>query len=40
MNWDYYPIGTNYSYNLWEQSDDLVKEALDAEMGLLKKMGS
>ena len=39
MNWDYYPIGTNYSYNLWEQSDDLVKEALDAEMGLLKKMG-
>ena len=39
MNWDYYPIGTNYAYNLWEQSDEVVKEALDAEMGLLKKMG-
>ena len=21
MNWDYYPIGTNYSYSLWKQSD-------------------
>jgi hypothetical protein len=22
MNWDYYPIGTNYTYSLWNQSDD------------------
>ena len=39
MNWDYYPIGTNYSYSLWEQPDVIIKEALDAEMALLKDMG-
>ncbi|MFN3754817.1 glycosidase [Flavobacterium sp.] len=39
MNWDYFPIGTNYSYSLWNQSDDFIKEALDEEMGLLKNMG-
>ena len=39
MNWDYFPIGTNYSYSLWNQSDDVIKAALDAEMGLLKNMG-
>ncbi|ARV14429.1 glycoside hydrolase family 2 TIM barrel-domain containing protein [Polaribacter sp. SA4-12] len=39
MNWDYFPIGTNYSYSLWEQPDALIKEALDAEMNLLKSMG-
>ena len=39
MNWDYFPIGTNFSYSLWKQSDDVIKAALDAEMGLLKNMG-
>ncbi|MFD0835596.1 glycoside hydrolase family 2 TIM barrel-domain containing protein [Mariniflexile aquimaris] len=39
MNWDYFPIGTNYSYSLWQQSDAFIKEALDAEMSLLKNMG-
>jgi hypothetical protein len=39
MNWDYVPIGQNYSYSLWEQSDDFIKAALSAEMGLLKNMG-
>jgi hypothetical protein len=39
MNWDYYPIGTNYTYSLWNQSDDVIKAALDSEMGLLKNMG-
>ncbi|MEW4922326.1 glycoside hydrolase family 2 TIM barrel-domain containing protein [Algibacter sp. 2305UL17-15] len=39
MNWDYFPIGTNYNYSLWKQSDDIIKAALDAEMGLLKNMG-
>jgi hypothetical protein len=38
MNWDYYPIGTNYTYSLWNQSDDVIKAALDSEMGL-KNMG-
>ena len=39
MNWDYFPIGTNYSYSLWEQSDAFIKAALDTEMTLLKEMG-
>jgi hypothetical protein len=39
MNWDYFPIGTNYSYSLWSQSDAFIQEALDDEMSLLKNMG-
>ncbi|MEN8878757.1 MAG: glycoside hydrolase family 2 TIM barrel-domain containing protein [Polaribacter sp.] len=39
MNWDYIPIGTNYSYSLWSQSDEFIKKALDREMTLLKDMG-
>ena len=39
MNWDYFPIGTNYSYSLWNQSDDVIKAALDSEMALLQNMG-
>lgn len=39
MNWDYFPIGTNYSYSLWNQPDEFIKEALDAEMALLQNMG-
>jgi hypothetical protein len=39
MNWDYFPIGTNYSYSLWTQSDAFIQQALDDEMGLLKNMG-
>ncbi len=39
MNWDYFPIGTNYEYSLWKQPDSIIKKALDYEMGLLKKMG-
>lgn len=39
MNWNYDPIGTNYNYSLWKQSDDVIKAALDNEMGMLKNMG-
>ena len=39
MNWDYFPIGTNFSYSLWNQPDDIIKSALDSEMSLLKNMG-
>lgn len=39
MNWDYYPIGTNYKYSLWLQPTKTIKEALDYEMPLLKDMG-
>ncbi|MCE7921594.1 MAG: glycosidase [Haliscomenobacteraceae bacterium CHB4] len=39
MNWDYYPIGTNYTYSLWKQPDDIIRAALDEEMSMLKNMG-
>ncbi len=39
MNWDYFPIGTNYSYSLWNQPEDVIQAALDAEMSMLKNMG-
>lgn len=39
MNWDYFPIGTNYSYSFWNQSDEFIQTALQEEMGLLKNMG-
>ena len=39
MNWDYFPVGTNYAYSLWQQSDDVIQAALENEMPLLKKMG-
>ncbi len=39
MNWDYIPIGTNtVNARFWENSDDIIKAALDAEMSLLKNM--
>ncbi|GAB4341903.1 MAG: hypothetical protein Kow0037_28890 [Calditrichia bacterium] len=39
MNWDYFPIGTNYSYSLWNQPEDIIRAALEAEMSLLQAMG-
>ena len=39
MNWDYFPIGTNYAYSLWKQPDDVIQAALDKEMLLLSEMG-
>lgn len=39
INWDYFPIGTNFNYSLWKQPDDIIKSALDSEMSLLKNMG-
>jgi hypothetical protein len=39
MNWDYFPIGTNFNYSLWKQPDKIIQKALDEEMGLLKNMG-
>ena len=39
MNWEYYPIGTNYTYSLWEQPEAFIKEVLEKEMTLLKDMG-
>lgn len=39
MNWDYFPVGKNYDFVLWNQSEDFIKLALESEMLLLKKMG-
>jgi len=39
MNWDYVPIGQNYSYSLWAQPDDFIEAALAREMPLLRAMG-
>jgi len=39
MNWDYFPIGTNYNYSLWTQPDNFIRVALDSEMSMLKNMG-
>nr|WP_299341325.1 glycoside hydrolase family 2 TIM barrel-domain containing protein [Allomuricauda sp.] len=39
MNWEYYPIGTNYTYSLWEQPEPFIKAVLEKEMTLLKDMG-
>ena len=42
MNWDYVPIGTTIastSYQFWNQPDAIIKDALDAEMALLRNMG-
>ncbi len=38
MNWDYFPIGTNFSYSLWNQTPEFIKQALDDEMSLLQNM--
>ncbi len=39
MNWDYFPIGTNYEYILWDESAEFIRNALDYEMGLLQDIG-
>ncbi len=39
INWDYTPIGNNFTYSLWKQNDEVIKAALDSEMPLLKNMG-
>lgn len=39
MNWDYFPIGTNYTYSLWTKPDSFIKNVLDREMSLLRIMG-
>ena len=38
MNWGYMPIGENYTYNFWSKPDEVIIEALDDEMRLLKDM--
>jgi hypothetical protein len=40
VNWDYIPIGQNYSFDLWAQPDEVIVSALEREMGLLSAMGA
>ena len=39
VNWDYFPIGTTYSYSFWTEPDEIIEAALEREMSLLKAMG-
>ncbi len=39
MNWDYLPIGQNYTYSLWSQPDEVIEAALAREMPMLRAMG-
>lgn len=39
VNWSYIPVGENYSYDFWGKSDAFIEEALNYEMGLLKRGG-
>jgi hypothetical protein len=39
MNWDYYPVGTNFDYRLWNESPAMIREALDNEMSMLVDLG-
>ena len=39
INWDYFPRGTTYDYNVWTEPDERIQAALDREMGLAKAMG-
>ena len=34
--WGYAPPGTNYSYSIWNQPEDLIKKVVDMEFGLMK----
>lgn len=40
INWDYIPIGSGIlDKGIWEQSDEVITAALDAEMSLFRNMG-
>jgi hypothetical protein len=39
MNWGYMPIGENHTYDFWGKPDEIIIEALEDEMRLLKEMG-
>ncbi|MGB5721056.1 MAG: hypothetical protein WBM34_10200 [Woeseiaceae bacterium] len=37
--WGYSPRGANYTYNLWNESDDFIRKVLDYDFGLMKAAG-
>jgi hypothetical protein len=40
LNWDYVPIGQNYAYSLWSQPDEVIVEALERDLPLVRAMGA
>ncbi len=38
INWDYFPIGKNFEYNLWDQSEGFIKKVLNYEVSLLQNI--
>lgn len=39
MNWSHHPVGTTYTYSLWEQEPDSIKRVLDREMKMMEDIG-
>ena len=39
MNWGVMPIGSNYSYDFWSESDEFIETTLRREMSQLRGMG-
>jgi len=37
--WGYSPRGANYTYNLWDESDEFISKVLDHDFGLMAKAG-
>ncbi len=37
--WSYSPRGANYTYNLWSESEEFIRQVLDYEFGLMKAAG-
>ncbi len=38
--WGYTPRGANYTYNLWEEPEELIQAVLDHDFGLMAKAGA
>ncbi|MEM9053049.1 MAG: hypothetical protein AAGC47_13425 [Bacteroidota bacterium] len=39
MNWAYFPIGTNFNFDIWSQPDHFIEDVLKTEMSLLREIG-
>lgn len=37
--WSYIPIGENYTYNLWDQPEPIIRRMIDRDARLMKAMG-
>lgn len=39
MVWSYTPIGENYTYDLWSQPDDFIRDVIDRDAEMMKAIG-